>query len=285
MKIDWTRLSPRQFQDLKRGAVLQVTRHGAYLRARPKPPKHGWSQKQIDNRKRFGLAGNMASNPHPLDLATAIEFAKGTEQVPRDILTMAALGSYFIIENPDGTEWPRIKFPRVNFASELPDDMWTYCAYDAAWSGSLSTFNNAWFGAVVNPEFTYDITALRFICRGGTAYRYRCVIADLDSSRKITALTETMPTWCTTTGRQMVGFNIAKTLNAGSKYWLAYGVDNQLSTTNPGYRFVSGDTWFPRLDIEEAGGLAVTYPSIGDTISTSSFGSPAMGAYITNPEP
>lgn len=95
---------------LKDVQVRATKRWGIIAQTRPqRQPRSTQLQKQY--RTRFGLAGRMAANPGSLDLLTAIEMARGTEQVPRDILTMAALGAYYLIVNPDGTTWRRPEKP------------------------------------------------------------------------------------------------------------------------------------------------------------------------------
>jgi len=111
MKITSAQLSPRALQHSLSGVVVRATKNGIVIQKWPK--KRGASMHPIQKHYaiRFGFAARMAANPEPLSLLTAMEMAKGTEQVPRDILTMAALGVYYEPIGPDGQQWGHVPGP------------------------------------------------------------------------------------------------------------------------------------------------------------------------------
>lgn len=98
---------------VKPGAVFRATQQGFVVQTNPPRPVSKRSKAQRDFLIRFKFAGRMAANPSLTQLETAIEMARGTEQVPRDILTMAALGRYYIFEWDDGTTYRHVRTPTV----------------------------------------------------------------------------------------------------------------------------------------------------------------------------
>lgn len=111
MKIDLGPQPVGAFPDLRPFVVFRSTRWGAVAQAGPRRRKASWSARQEQYRARFAFAARMAAAPFVLDYKTAVEMAKGTEQVPRDILTMAATGTYYILVNEDGSEWGHVPNP------------------------------------------------------------------------------------------------------------------------------------------------------------------------------
>lgn len=94
-------------------ANVRATPHGYVVQQTPPNPIAFRSPLARQMTVRFGFAGRMASNPSDTQLETAMEMAKGTEQVPRDILTMAALGRYYIFETDAGGTWRHVRTPTV----------------------------------------------------------------------------------------------------------------------------------------------------------------------------
>lgn len=109
--IERGELDPRTLAFAGGPVVVKQWKNLVVAQSRPGLPVRGWTALQRHWRIRFGLAAKMAASPVQLDYMTAFEMAKGTEQVPRDILTAAALGRYYILTNEDGTEWQPIAAP------------------------------------------------------------------------------------------------------------------------------------------------------------------------------
>lgn len=74
-------------------------------------------------RQEFAAAARMASSVEPLSYQTAVEMAKGTEFIPRDILMMAIMGNYYTILRKDGTtlENGRVATSNVQYILSLLD--------------------------------------------------------------------------------------------------------------------------------------------------------------------
>lgn len=104
-KVKLGNLDPRAFATVRGVLLLRDTRWGPIVQKWPR--KRGKYKTPYDfyRQTEFGIAARDASNPEPLSFQTAIEMAKGTEQVPRDILMMAAYGRYYVIMEEDGTIW------------------------------------------------------------------------------------------------------------------------------------------------------------------------------------
>lgn len=65
----------------------------------------------------FAVIAKWAAAPFDLDLFTAVEMAKGTQYVPRDILMMAAYGRYYDVRGQNGEEYmpARDARPDINY--------------------------------------------------------------------------------------------------------------------------------------------------------------------------
>lgn len=97
-----------------KGIQVRATRWGWVAQAQPGPRTKPRTLLQKQYVQRFTFAARMASQPEPRELETAINLAKETQQVPRDILTMTAMGRYYAIENEDGTWWRYCERPTTN---------------------------------------------------------------------------------------------------------------------------------------------------------------------------
>lgn len=104
-KIDLSSLSPNALSQFKGRVALQMRKNGTVATKWPRKRKFGLTAKQLWYQQLFATAAHLASQPCWLDQATAVYLAKGTTNVPRDLLTSAALGGLYLIVNQDGTEW------------------------------------------------------------------------------------------------------------------------------------------------------------------------------------
>lgn len=83
------------------------------------PKGNGRAKSPFDRMRQmeFAAIAKWASSPFDLDLFTAIEMARGTQYVPRDILMMAAYGRYYTISDMEGNEYmpARDARPDINY--------------------------------------------------------------------------------------------------------------------------------------------------------------------------
>lgn len=114
MKIDLGTLDPRALPEAR--GIYQVVQYRGGLIVKKWPKKRGSPKTPGDwyHTMEFGTVAAWVSRPHYLDYGTAVEFAKGTEQIPRDILMMCAYGLYFDVYLPDGQLMPKVREMSTN---------------------------------------------------------------------------------------------------------------------------------------------------------------------------
>lgn len=94
--------------------VLADTKHGVVALKWPRKRGRGKQGYDFYRQTEFGLVASMVASPNTYDYSTAVEMAKNTEQVPRDILMMCAMGTYYTFAFKDGTEWKGYRLLQPN---------------------------------------------------------------------------------------------------------------------------------------------------------------------------
>lgn len=113
MRVIGSNLDPNAIPHGLRAVSFRMTRWGLIAAKRAGPSSKPPTLLQKQYRIRWAFAGRMASAMQPLEQLTAMEMAKGTQQVWRDIATMACLGRYYYMVNPDGTTWRLLERPTL----------------------------------------------------------------------------------------------------------------------------------------------------------------------------
>lgn len=133
-KVKLANLDPRAFLEVRGSIMLSDTKHGPVVSKWPK--KRGKAKTGYDfyRQTEFGAIAKWAANPLDLDLGTAIEMAKGTEQVPRDILMMAMMGLYYVPIGPDGTTY---EAARMTTNAQYILDQVTFDVGDMLWRAEI----------------------------------------------------------------------------------------------------------------------------------------------------
>lgn len=90
------------------------TRWGAVFKKWPRKRGKATSGYDFYKQTEFALVASWAANPEPIAYQTAIELAKGTDLVPRDMLMRASYGTLYTIIRPDGTEIPSYRMVAPN---------------------------------------------------------------------------------------------------------------------------------------------------------------------------
>lgn len=108
-KVKLGNIAPRAFPETRGRVMLSDTKHGAVMSKWPRKRGKAKSGYDLYRQLEFGKIAKWCANPLDLDLGTAIEMAKGTEQVPRDIMMMAAIGGYYEIVSPEGLVWEQAR--------------------------------------------------------------------------------------------------------------------------------------------------------------------------------
>lgn len=153
--------------------------------SQPKTP----NRNKIWNQNQFAIAARMAASPLWLDQISAMQVSKGTEQVPRDILMMAAYGKLISIEFPDGTvstvadhNAPPLPAPREN------KTMLIWGALHNARSTAYDSYPAACKGMVVNPLIPMKLRSVDVIMKLVLSAPYRMIACETDASFKMTRL-------------------------------------------------------------------------------------------------
>ena len=94
--------------------VIRNTKYGPVMQKWPKKRPEKKSPGAIYAENRWAMACTWASAPDAGQLDSAIVFAKGTMNVPRDFLTMNAYGTHTRFYFDDGTEWTRYRDVTAN---------------------------------------------------------------------------------------------------------------------------------------------------------------------------
>ena len=109
MKITLGNLQPDALPRSKGIYLTRSYRGGAVVQKWPTKQKKPFTDAQRCWQIRFAFAARMASSPYFVEYETALFLSKGTMQVPRDLLTAAALGRQYTIEWPFGGEWGHVE--------------------------------------------------------------------------------------------------------------------------------------------------------------------------------
>lgn len=105
---------PRAPTSIRGALVFRATANGIVVAAWPPKRGRAKSGSQLFRQLEFGIAAYVAAHPNPFDLKTAIEQAPGTTMVPRDMLQMAAMGTFWEITDEDGNEWKGWRMVQAN---------------------------------------------------------------------------------------------------------------------------------------------------------------------------
>ncbi len=123
-KIDEASLVPDATVGTRGVMVVHRTRRGAYVHKWPRKRGKWATPGDFYRQQEFGWVARGVASPQPTMLATAINYAKGSDQVPRDILMMAAYGLLYEITFTDGTpvEYYRMVAPNAQLILDQVTD-------------------------------------------------------------------------------------------------------------------------------------------------------------------
>lgn len=231
-KFDQGDFDPRSIPHLTRHVVLRATRWGGVAQARPKIGPAPAGSLRDHYRKRFGFAARMASSATFLDYETAYHWSKGSEQVPRDILTAAALGRYWQLILPDGTVAGHVPGPIYTpdpgpEPPPTPPQPWSgpyemiWPFHDAAWGGTPSGSAYAMKGNQLTPLADLEVTGIAAILTTVSGGTYRAGVGQLDGSGAISTLTQTADWTATSSAKQLLSWSLTATLPGGATSFTA----------------------------------------------------------------
>lgn len=214
-KVDLANLAPRAINQAGKRFVIRDTLNGPVAQAWPTPGKRQWTERERQYQRRFAFAASMASNPTPLEYQTAVFLSKGTDQVPRDVLTMAALGTYYILETEDGFTWPQGYGPLAYQRPEKGNTMWEWSLGDSAWTTPQTPNANKWKGNSFQPPYADVIYGVRLIFTTVNGAQYKVAWCTLNGSNQITALEISNPVIAVGSALQVMEFAFEFALAAG----------------------------------------------------------------------
>ncbi len=267
MRIKGGPINPKALTSRYPGVVIRDTWQGPVVQARPRPGSMKGQPINAAYRKRFGFAGRMASSPAPLEMQTAIEMAKGTEQVPRDILTMAALGRYYIIVNPDGTEWGHVEGPLAYVRPEKGETMWEWSQWDDAYAGAISGSANAWKGTIFTSAYADIARGVRAVLTTVAAGQYRAAIGTINASNVIQSVTLSNTITAASPGQQVLEWDLTATLNPVSRNFLIVGRIDAGATYALPIAFSLPPKWLTTIVSTAPALLPQVTPTVGQTIT------------------
>lgn len=279
-KLKLGTLDPRALTSGRGGIYIRDTKNGVVAQSKPKKPKNGWTNAQIANRKRFGLAAINAADAWWSDLATAIEMAKGTDQVPRDILTMAALGRYYEIVSPTGEEFQPMTDPVGPNPEGTPEAMWQWSMYDAAWNAATSTSLFAFKGVALLSIEAKNVTGIRAIFNSVAGGQYKAIIAQISSTGVIQNLVSSDTLTTGGSAQALFNFSISSAFAANTRYAIMVGRTNGANNYALPIYAPANQRWlWPAMPLAFAR-LANAAPAIGQTIDITTQASIPLGIYF-----
>lgn len=268
VKIYKADLDPKTFSHTLKGFYLK-TWNGRTVVARS--PRFGPrnNRNSVWWRNQFTIAARMAASPLWLDYQAALGLSRGTEQVPRDILMMAAYGNLFSVELPDGTVTtvadhgppPPQPIPEENL-------MQAWSSYDNPWSNTYSSFPKAFKGVIFTATANMEINGMNAIAgwiAGGT---YRMLIAKLTGANVIDSIAVVSNKTISLTAHNNIYFAGTGTLEAGSKYFIAIGRTDLTGSYDMPVNNEKVAQWTAPVSRGTDANIASTNPTVGDALST-----------------
>lgn len=113
-KVTPANVSLNAFPRVAKKVLVRDTKHGLIAQAWPKKRGKATSGYDFYRQTEFGIAAAWAADAEPNQLQTAINMAAGTVLVPRDILIMAMMGTFWTFVMPDGTVKGSWRVPNPN---------------------------------------------------------------------------------------------------------------------------------------------------------------------------
>lgn len=123
VKVKYATNSPARPRRGKGQPVVYTYGGNTYIRSAPSHNPTFKTYWRWWMRQEFALAARWAKSPEPMAYATAVEMAKNTEFIPRDILMMASMGTYYTVRMPNGQvlEQGRMATSNVQYILDLLD--------------------------------------------------------------------------------------------------------------------------------------------------------------------
>lgn len=233
-KIRINSLSPDALPQQRGRVSIQMRANGPvatrWPRKRPgeKTPSQTWAMQM------FASASYLASKAGHLDYETAKFLCRGTTNVPRDLLTAAALGTLYVIRNLDGTEWKNGNHPYVPPSEPVVEneDMAIIWPFLAQGTPSYSTSSSAykWKGNILVPKDNITISKIMANVSPLTGSKIDFAIGICDGLGIILSIEHQGSVVMSSTYRSVVSIDYDTTLTAGDKYFVVASVNGSSPT-------------------------------------------------------
>lgn len=244
----------------------------------------GWPKKRGDNQhpnsqwtaKQFAYVGQMTANAFPLDWQTAIYMTKGTDWVPRDLLTRAAFGTAYEVTLAGGDPWPVVpKSPPP--PRRDPVMQWQFNQFDNAYNTNIDTAATCWKGGILVPDTPMQIAATQAIFTAVINGTYQMLIAALDATNAITDLVFSAPQTLGTNDRRWREFDTQAQLSPGVRYAVMVGrIDAAANYALPLAMNTTPKWLMPVISLGNARIAKIT-PAVGDVVGFASANTPFFG--------
>jgi hypothetical protein len=262
-ELDLAKLNARHF---KRAFYVKRTMQGLAVQAMPKPYKR--PAISIEWNTRFGIAARMASNAISIELASAIGLSKGTTQVPRDLLTMAATGRLWQIEMPDGSILGHVEGPTVPVPQPITGDlrMWEWFQWSNMRSTAYPTGNYPSRGMQIIPKTDNTIKGIRANINGVAGAQYVAFTATLKTPTTINEPTYGDTITITSSGNQIIELPISAPIKAATPTLVMIARTDAGDTSNLPLPFPAAPQWGHTSTVSNGPNIAKALPHDGDTV-------------------
>lgn len=230
-------------------------------------------------RNQFTIAARMAASPIWLDYEAALGLSRGTEQVPRDILMMAAYGDLFSIELPDGTVTTVADHGPPPETPPVEDEyMQAWPVFDNPWDSVPSTSAYAFKGSRFVATADMDVNGMMAIADYRNPGIYRMLIAALDASGVITEIIADSTITPNELGLNCQYFPAKGTIKAGPEYCIVVGKTDSGPTYQMRVSFTKSAQWTMPCRRTFAALIPSDNPGVGTALTASgSLACPPLG--------
>jgi hypothetical protein len=258
-----------------RGLILTRNWRGLWIVAawpRKRGPPTTW--RQYWTVQQFSYAGKMAANAEPISYETARFLTQDSDWLPRDVLTMVAVGKFYEVYLPDGTLAPRADHspPPEPIPPRSPVISWQPNAVNGVLAGTPSASAFAFKGEGFIPDVAMDLTAVSAVFTPVNGASYRAVVATMNGSNVVTALNAGTLRTISGTVRKLYEFQITQTLSPGSRYAIMVGRTDGTNTYVFPLATVTGTQFLIPCQAIGATRLPFNTPAIGQTVDVTTTG-------------
>lgn len=276
--------------DLSPGASVKTLK-GFYVRSwlgryviskSPSQPKT-YNHSRWWNQNQFAIAARMAASPLWIDQISAMNAAKGTEQVPRDVLMMAAYGNLIGIIFPDGTETTVADHsaPPIVPESEV-ETMLCWSETVNARSTAYDGYGAIAKGPIVVPMIDMKLKAVEVVANLALGSPYRMTLCRVSPTWQLLEIFATIDVTAPVAGNNLLRFPVEFDLPANSETCFMFSKrDGAPATALPIY-VGFGNHWLAPFKKSQILVFKAAEPKVGDVgIPGTNDGNISMGFEVT----